>query len=29
MGKSGYCLIDLYFAQFNIGIECDEQHYIL
>lgn len=27
-GKFGYCLIDLYFPQFNIGIECDEPHHI-
>lgn len=27
-GKKGYCLIDLYFPQFNIGIECDEPHHI-
>lgn len=27
-GKIGYCLIDLYFPQFNIGIECDEPHHI-
>lgn len=27
-GKNGYCLIDLYFPQFNIGIECDEPHHI-
>ena len=27
--KHGYCLIDLYFPQFNIGIECDEPHHIL
>lgn len=27
-GKQGYCLIDLYFPQFNIGIECDEPHHI-
>jgi len=26
--KHGYCLIDLYFPQFNIGIECDELHHI-
>ena len=25
--SNGYCLIDLYFPQFNIGIECDEQHH--
>ncbi len=28
-GKYGYSLIDLYFPQFNIGIECDEPHHIL
>lgn len=28
-GKKGYSLIDLYFPQFNIGIECDEPHHIL
>ncbi|MGN1299336.1 MAG: AbaSI family restriction endonuclease [Candidatus Scatovivens sp.] len=28
-GKLGYSLIDLYFPQFNIGIECDEPHHIL
>lgn len=28
-GKRGYSLIDLYFPQFNIGIECDEPHHIL
>lgn len=27
-GKNGYCLIDLYFPQFNIGVECDEPHHI-
>ena len=27
-GKIGYCLIDLYFPQFNIGVECDEPHHI-
>lgn len=27
-GKSGYALIDLYFPQFNIGIEVDEAHHI-
>lgn len=26
--RKGYCLIDLYFPQFNIGIECDEPHHI-
>lgn len=26
-GQKGYYLIDLYFPQFNIGIECDEQHH--
>lgn len=25
--KNGYYLIDLYFPQFNIGIECDEEHH--
>lgn len=25
--KDGYYLIDLYFPQFNIGIECDEEHH--
>lgn len=28
-GKQGYALIDLYFPQFNIGIEIDEPHHIL
>ena len=28
-GKNGYCLIDLYFPQFNVGVECDEPHHIL
>ena len=27
-GEKGYCLIDLYFPQFNIGIECDEPYHI-
>lgn len=27
-GTSGYALIDLYFPQFNIGIEVDEAHHI-